>query len=222
MKKLFASRAVGAASASMLTLLLAGSGYAVASMSGGAIHACAKKSNGALRVANKCKKSERGMSWSIQGPQGPQGAQGARGAQGAQGAQGATGPQGPSAAYSTGSSTSTSSTGNVTVASLALPAGKYVLSASVRAADLNATTGAAPFCGLVQHSTSTTLVSAGARLQPEAANQAWETTLSPVTTVALSSPDAIDLTCNNIDTAALVGYAGWQITAISVGSLNGA
>ncbi|MFT4262277.1 MAG: hypothetical protein QM572_02750 [Nocardioides sp.] len=58
-------------------------GYAAASSgSSPTVTACAKKSNGALRLAKKCKKSEKPVSWSVQGPTGPTGATGAAGADG--------------------------------------------------------------------------------------------------------------------------------------------
>lgn len=104
MKKLFASRGAAAASASLLTLVIAGGSYAVAAGSGSTIHACAKKSNGALRLAKQCKKTERGLSWSTQGPAGPAGPAGPPGTQGpvgAQGPQGAQGVQGPAGAPAT-------------------------------------------------------------------------------------------------------------------------
>ena len=63
-------------------------GAALAETSGGSIHACAKKNNGALRLADRCRHSEKSVSWSITGPPGPRGAQGPPGAQGPQGAQG--------------------------------------------------------------------------------------------------------------------------------------
>jgi hypothetical protein len=219
MKKPFASRGAAAASASVLTLLIAGGGYAIAA-GGGTIHACAKKSNGALRVAKRCRKSEHTLTWNAQGPAGPRGAQGTQGAAGPRGAQG---PQGPSAAYSTGSDSVTTTSGStpVTITSLTLPAGKYVLAASIRAADVNSTTGAGPFCSLEQHSNSTALVTAGARIQPDTANSAFETTLSPVATVVLTSPDAIDLVCQNEDATAAIDFLGSRLTAISVATVNG-
>lgn len=63
--------------------------------------ACAAKSTGAMRLivkGKKCKKSEKKLSWSVQGPpgmQGPVGPQGRDGATGPQGVPGATGPTGP-------------------------------------------------------------------------------------------------------------------------------
>ena len=91
MRRFLASPGTTAIAVGVVALLAVGGGYAIAS-GGGTIHACAKKSNGALRRANKCKKSEKGVSWGIQGPKGNAGA---TGAQGPGGPHGSTGPAGP-------------------------------------------------------------------------------------------------------------------------------
>jgi hypothetical protein len=49
------------------------------------IRACASKKTGALRVARKCSRRERKLSWSVVGPMGPAGSAGAAGAAGQQG-----------------------------------------------------------------------------------------------------------------------------------------
>jgi hypothetical protein len=59
------------------------------------IRACADKKTGALRLAAKCTKSERAVSWNKAGPQGKPGAAGAPGQQGPAGTAGAAGAQGP-------------------------------------------------------------------------------------------------------------------------------
>lgn len=84
------------------------------------------KKGGALRIATKCKKSERSVSWNRTGPQG------AQGAQGVQGAQGDTGPAGPSHGYSTGFTDSTPVTLEAagtthTLMSLNVPSGSYIV-----------------------------------------------------------------------------------------------
>jgi hypothetical protein len=89
MRGLFASRGLAAVAASVSALLIVGGGYAIASGGGGSIHACAKKSNGALRLAHRCRKSEHAVTWNARGPAGSPGPRGATGASGA------TGPQGP-------------------------------------------------------------------------------------------------------------------------------
>jgi hypothetical protein len=58
------------------------------------IKACAKKKGGSLRVANKCRRSERRVSWGVQGPQGTPGTQGQAGTPGAPGTAGAAGAAG--------------------------------------------------------------------------------------------------------------------------------
>ena len=83
-----------------LALLVCGvSGYAVA-QSGGAskpIRACVKKQGGALRLAKKCQRSERPVTWAkrglagVAGLQGPAGAVGSAGPAGQNGAAGADG-----------------------------------------------------------------------------------------------------------------------------------
>jgi hypothetical protein len=76
-------------------LLLAGGGLAIAGGTNNpTIRACANKRNGALRVARKCRRGERAVSWNKVGPQGPRGLIGPTGAAGAPGQPGATGAQG--------------------------------------------------------------------------------------------------------------------------------
>jgi hypothetical protein len=86
-----------------LLLICGVSGYAIA-QSGGAkpktVKACAKKKGGALRLAKRCRRGERRVTWSMRGPTGltgpagPQGAPGAAGIDGAQGPPGANGVNG--------------------------------------------------------------------------------------------------------------------------------
>lgn len=81
-----------------VALLAASAGLAIAASSGGpVIRACANKKTGALRLAGKCRRSERRVTWNQtgpQGPRGPRGISGSRGFTGATGAPGGTGPQG--------------------------------------------------------------------------------------------------------------------------------
>jgi hypothetical protein len=76
-------------------LLAACGGLAVAATSSSPIiRACAKKKTGALRLASKCHRNERGLTWNITGPIGAQGPRGFNGKQGAGGTQGIAGAQG--------------------------------------------------------------------------------------------------------------------------------
>jgi hypothetical protein len=87
------------------------SGYAIAQSAGSAapVKTCAKKSGGALRVARKCKASERRVllakpTTSASGPQG------SAGVTGAPGHDGATGPQGPAGTNGTNGTNGTDGT----------------------------------------------------------------------------------------------------------------
>jgi hypothetical protein len=80
---------------SVVALLAASGGLAVAaSSSGPVIRACADKKTGVLRLASKCRRGERSISWNQVGPVGPARKAGATGSAGAAGAIGATGAQG--------------------------------------------------------------------------------------------------------------------------------
>jgi hypothetical protein len=63
----------------LLTAATAGVSAATAKTSG-TIHACAKKSTGALRIAHRCASTEKAVSWGKVGPRGRTGASGRRGA----------------------------------------------------------------------------------------------------------------------------------------------
>ena len=81
-------------------LLAVGAGWAIAASttSSATLRACASKKTGALRLAARCKSSERRVTWNTVGPRGLrglQGIQGTKGDTGATGAKGDTGPPGP-------------------------------------------------------------------------------------------------------------------------------
>jgi len=91
--RLIPSPALGVA---LVALLLACGGLAYASTTGeSVIRACANKKTGALRIASRCKRSERHVSWNSVGPSGRTGLRGATGPRGFSGGTGATGLQGP-------------------------------------------------------------------------------------------------------------------------------
>jgi acyl-coenzyme A thioesterase PaaI-like protein len=91
----------------LAALLAASTGWAIAATSSSpVIRACANKKTGALRLAGKCHRNERHVSWNQIGPKGstgargaagPRGLTGATGASGGTGTQGKEGPQGPGA-----------------------------------------------------------------------------------------------------------------------------
>src|ERR1700759_1568713 len=96
--KFFGSRVVSCAVVAVAAAAIGAGGLAFAAAGGRVLNACANKKSGALRLATKCKKHERSVSWNVAGPrglEGPQGATGSQGAPGAKGDTGAAGAQGP-------------------------------------------------------------------------------------------------------------------------------
>jgi hypothetical protein len=76
-------------------LLVACGGLALAATpSSPVIKACANKRTGAVRIARRCHRGERFVSWNVQGPQGNRGFSGSKGIKGATGTTGATGATG--------------------------------------------------------------------------------------------------------------------------------
>jgi hypothetical protein len=82
-------------------VLAAGSGWAVASTGGsnGVIHACAAGRGGALRLAGRCNKHERPVSWNVAGRPGRDGTDGTNGTNGINGVNGAPGAPGTARAF---------------------------------------------------------------------------------------------------------------------------
>ena len=83
-----------AVAAACLLAVCAGWAIAASTTSSATLRACASKSNGVLRLAARCKSSERRVSWNTVGPRGPRGLHGIQGAKGDMGATGATGATG--------------------------------------------------------------------------------------------------------------------------------
>jgi hypothetical protein len=192
--------------AAAVTALIAGGTYALAA--GGTIHSCADKSNGALRLARKCKKSERSVTWNVQGPQG------------IQGRKGDTGPIGPSNAYSSfkNPTVSVTSSSLTTVARLSIPAaGNYVINAKVVLHD-DVNTPVDIQCQLVvagtnldQSETALTGNSAGFVNHETAALQAVD---------QFTAAGEVDLQCAGFGVNTDASLA--KITAVQVGSLTNA
>jgi hypothetical protein len=97
MRRVLASRGTPAALVGIVMLLIAGGGYALASVSSKNVNACVKKHSRTLYKA-PCHKGDSKISWSKTGPAGPTGAKGATGANGANGANGAPGATGATGA----------------------------------------------------------------------------------------------------------------------------
>jgi hypothetical protein len=77
-------------------VLAIGAGWAIAASttSSATLRACANEKTGALRLAGRCTKSERRVSWNTVGPRGSRGIQGIQGVKGAKGETGAKGESG--------------------------------------------------------------------------------------------------------------------------------
>ncbi len=90
---------IGVVSAVLAAAAGAGSlAYATILVNQSVIHGCAARSGGALRLASKCGKNERAVTWNNTGPAGARGATGLQGPAGSQGAAGATGATGATGA----------------------------------------------------------------------------------------------------------------------------
>jgi hypothetical protein len=138
------SKRVTVLSASVVTLLCAGVFLIHASIPApnGVIYGCYSK-NGGLRVidnsTSQCLPTETPLAWNQTGPQGPagpagtQGLIGPAGPQGAQGPIGTQGPAGPSHGYIArgGSFYAINSGFPVTLVTMTVPAGSYVIDATV-------------------------------------------------------------------------------------------
>jgi hypothetical protein len=147
-------------------LLAVGAGWAIAASttSSATLRACASKSNGALRLAAKCKSSERRVSWNTVGPRGPRGLQGIQGAKGDMGATGATGatgaagatgqdgPPGPVVLIYTNSGQHSLPSGQTTTQQLFCPPNTFAVGGGVQGA--NITVGSSDQLGLPEWPTN--------------------------------------------------------------------
>jgi len=198
--------------------------YATIPDSNGVIHACYNKSGGSIRVIDdsvtKCNSNETSLSWNVTGPPGPIGPAGPQGAAGPQG------PVGPSNAFvqsfDPGALGFLLSDVPVIVQSINLPAGSFVITASLEVYSNNTATGFSAFCWLDNGATvvppgdASILVFRGATGGPgDSANitiPGW---------VQLSSPGTVSLQCegnSRISSNSHIARSG--LSAIQVGSLS--
>jgi len=186
----------------------------------GVIHACYNKSGGSIRVIDDsvtgCGANETSLNWNVPGaagPSGPIGPQGPVGPSGPQGPAGPAGPQGalgPSNAYVRADQTTLvtlpANQLPVTVISLDLPAGSFIVSARVTKVS-NAVTET--FCTLVSNSIAVdarSLVSNDA----EAALLGW---------TQLSTSGTVAVVCQELDGVTTV-VNNFKLSAIQVGSIS--
>lgn len=148
------SKAIIAAAVAGGLILAGGVAYATIPAADGTIYGCYHDKGGTLRViddtVSQCRSTESAISWNQTGPQGPEGLKGedgkdgvdgvngvdgVDGEDGAPGAKGDAGPAGTSRAFTaTGQLSDVSRGVRGVVLSKSVPAGSYVLSASVFAA----------------------------------------------------------------------------------------
>jgi hypothetical protein len=195
-------------------LALGGMAYASIPDGDDEIHGCYGNSNGQLRVIDNaqggCKNNETALSWNNQGPQGLQGPQGGKGDKGDPGTPGASGVS-HAYEFTPAAVEIPNDSAFHDVASLALPAGKYVVLAKTVASVL-------PTTGFLQcllaSPASPEFVDVSAL---ELVNAAVGT-VSVQGTVSSSSATNVVFRCAT-DAPGLVGQ-NTHITAIAVDQLN--
>jgi|ERR1022692_2848284 hypothetical protein len=152
-----------------------------------------------------------------QGPAEPQGATGPQGAQGPTGAQGPPGPAGPSHAYSASCLLPTCSAVYlgppplVTILSLSLPSGSYVITAKATAGPANG--GVQISCQLVTESAPSVVLDSTTLSCPD-----QFTSLTNSATATLSGPDSILFQCAG--SANGVDVSNSQLIATQVNGIN--
>jgi hypothetical protein len=109
------------------------------------------------------------------GPQGSRGATGPTGPQGATGATGSQGPAGPMDVLYNAQSGPASSSGGVAIATISLPAGKWLLTGHVVADNSSSTTAAEPACSIGTVGPNPIFTNAKVFLPPHSGNEQPQT-----------------------------------------------
>jgi hypothetical protein len=182
-----------------LFLLLGGGAWAAATSFAPAIHACYSKRTGALRVASRCRRSERALSWNRVGPRGltgrngangANGRNGANGATGATGGAGATGPTGPSDVYADGTAFGPLTATFTSFGQIVVPPGSYLLQG--KATFFASAASSAMDCNLAPDVTAKNSWDGGF-VSVEKANFANVSSLSAVAT--FTTPQTVNIIC---------------------------
>src|ERR1035437_9728099 len=179
---------------------VAGGGMAVdATTSTGTLKGCANKTNGSLRLASKCKKSEKRVSWSVRGP---------KGATGATGAAGAAGSTGPSDAWEKTSQTGVNATSTPVTLSVTVPAGSYDITGKAQEQNWDGTNPAALSCTLAAGSTIL--------------DQTFSTALANVVhgSITATADTTFTLSCVGSNSATNVHVNDPTLSAIKVGTIH--
>jgi hypothetical protein len=135
------SAVVAVAAAAALPIAVAGADAAIPAP--GTIVACVHHGDGGFYKARRCAHKDARMTWNARGPAGRDGREGHDGRDGPEGRPGPPGPRGPSDAYSseTGGTTPLYLPGDqrtVTVRTVSVPAGSYLVLAKLELVNANA------------------------------------------------------------------------------------
>ncbi|MGD0272320.1 MAG: hypothetical protein ABSB96_01090 [Gaiellaceae bacterium] len=200
-----------------IATVAAGGGFAFGASSAGTLHACANKKTGALRLASKCKKSEKKVSWNVRGARGVAGPAGVAGLAGAAGTAGATGP---SDAWEASSPGMTDVTSTEMVLSVTVPAGSYEVTGIAQEQNRDGANPATLNCGLRAGTTplndtfSTAPVSSGGTYGYGAAANVVHAGYTTSTDTTFS------LTCSKAGSPASLYVRNATLSAIKVGTIH--
>lgn len=206
-----------------LFLLLGGGAFAAVGVGSASIHACYNKRSGVLRIASRCKRTERAVSWSRVGPQGPRGqrgaagrngSNGAKGTNGTAGAAGATGTTGPSDVYADGRATGTLTGTFASFGQVTVPAGSYLLQGKVTFAATEPNSEMS--CSLAAEPTATATWDGGLT-SVEKSGFANVLTLSAVQTFA--AEQNVEIVCRTVAGTGTIDDS--RVIATKVGTLHG-
>lgn len=218
------SKAIIAAAVAGGVIAAGGVAYATIPSADGTIYGCYHDKGGTLRViddtVSQCRSTETAISWNQIGPQGPQGLKGEDGKDGADGAKGDQGSAGTSQAFTvTGELINVSRGGRGVVASKSVPAGSYVLSASVSAL-ANGSNDEVPFLFCRLNSSTSVLAFASETPGNHSAPPAFsgDSSLSLTATFEPTGTATVVLECGQLraDDASFYG----NLTVINVDSIS--
>lgn len=223
-------KVVTALAAVAALLVVAGVAYATIPDSSGTIHGCYARSGGSLRVIDatvtNCKSTETSLDWNVQGqpgpqgPAGPAGPQGPAGATGPAGPQGLTGPAGPagtSHGYAASGGHASFASAPVTVQTLNLPAGTYLVWATGTVTDSANDTY-----------TTCRLLSGGTTIQKQFvdhfavgfSNRNGSAAFALTGPVTLGGAGSVDVSCSSSDGSGSDSAGDVSIVAVALDALN--
>lgn len=189
------------------------------------IYACQKKKGGNVRIVGsktKCKKSEKKLSWSTTGTAGSNGSNGSNGTNGTNGTNGAPGSNGtngtngaagPSNGYIDKPSQSSLDGTDKVIATLTLPAGKYIVSGKVIIQ--RGGVGGETDCYLRLDGTS---IDSFYNILAASPNPGYVGGLAGLASIATTATSTVTMTCRDVATTAIA--AAPVLSAIKVATLN--